>query len=82
MRKVLFTAALAIGLIFSFGDLSQAQDWSEYKRGSSEWHRMNREAMTRPWKRDIISGRVRSGRRAGGKRAYAKRATRRATRRR
>lgn len=37
-----------------------AQDWSEYSRGSSEWHKMNRGAMTRPWKYDR-AGRLRRG---------------------
>ena len=37
-----------------------AQDWSEYSRGSSEWHRHNRDALFRPWKYDR-GGRLKKG---------------------
>lgn len=56
MKKIIFV------LIFVFAGAltAMAQDWSEYSRGSSEWHKMNRGAMTRPWKYDR-AGRLRRG---------------------
>ena len=81
MKKMIFAATLTAGLMLGLAAQSQAQ-WSEYSRGSSEWHRMNRESMTRPWKRDPISGRVRGGRRAKGKKAAAKHVVRRNARQR
>ena len=80
MKNVFIAMMLTVGLMLSLGVQLQAQDWSEYRRGSSEWHRVNREAMTRPWKRDPISGRLRGGQRSS-RNGYAKHAVRRSTRR-
>ena len=77
MKKIFYAVTLTVGLILGLAVQSQAQDWSEYSRGSTEWHRVNREAMTRPGKRDPISGRLRGGQSPGGKKAAAKRPVRR-----
>lgn len=56
MRKTLFV----LGLIVTFGMSVFAQDWSEYSRGSENWHRHNRDALFHPWKYDK-GGRLKRG---------------------
>jgi hypothetical protein len=57
MLKKLLVVSLCL---LTTGLTAFAQDWSEYSRGSSEWHRHNRDAMTRPWKYDR-GGRLKRG---------------------
>ncbi|MDQ3799983.1 MAG: hypothetical protein M3384_11060 [Acidobacteriota bacterium] len=62
---------LIVVLMFMFAATitAAAQDWSEYSRGSDAWKRINRGAMTRPWKYD------RAGRLRRGGRYYASRSS-------